>query len=57
MDSSGLATLVEIYKNMHKYEGTIKLVKLSDKVKGLFEITKLNKLFEIFDDETAALDS
>ena len=57
MDSSGLATLVEIYKNMRKYEGTIRLVELSDKVKGLFAITKLDKLFKIFDDEALALDN
>jgi len=47
VDSSGLATLVEILKNVRAHQGKLKLVGLSDKVKGLFEITKLDKLFNI----------
>ncbi|MBU1084388.1 MAG: STAS domain-containing protein [Candidatus Omnitrophota bacterium] len=57
MDSSGLATLVEAYKNIKRSGGAIKLLKLSSKVKGLFEITKLDKLFQIFEDEGDALKS
>ncbi|MFH1837182.1 MAG: STAS domain-containing protein [Candidatus Omnitrophota bacterium] len=55
MDSSGLATMVEVYKVMKQNEGIIKLVGLSDKVRGLFEITKLDKLFKIFKSEDEAL--
>jgi len=55
MDSSGLATFVEMFKNIRRYEGRMKLVKPSKKVKGLFEITKLDKLFEIFDNEEEVL--
>ena len=47
VDSSGLATLVEILKKMKQYGGRMKLAGLSPKVKSLFEITKLDKLFEI----------
>lgn len=47
VDSSGLATIVEILKNMRLYGGKLKLAGLSDKVRGLFEITKLDKLFDI----------
>lgn len=47
VDSSGLATIVEIFKNMRSYGGKLKLAGLSDKVIGLFEITKLDKLFDI----------
>ena len=47
VDSSGLATLVEILKNMKSYGGKLKLSALSPKVKSLFEITKLDKLFSI----------
>lgn len=57
VDSSGLATLVEILKNMRTYGGQLKLANLSDKVRGLFEITKLDKLFDIFADEDSAVGS
>lgn len=55
VDSSGLATLVEILKNMRTYGGRMRLTNLSAKVKSLFEITKLDKLFEILADEAEAV--
>lgn len=57
VDSSGLATLVEILKNLRTYGGKLKLTSLSDKVRGLFEITKLDKLFDISADESSAVNS
>lgn len=57
VDSSGLATLVEILKNLRTYGGKLKLTNLSSKVMGLFEITKLNKLFDIVNEESEALNS
>ena len=55
VDSSGLATLVEILKNMRSYGGRLRLTNLSAKIKSLFEITKLEKLFEIMADEQEAI--
>jgi anti-sigma B factor antagonist len=55
VDSSGLATLVEILKNMKSYGGRMRLVSMSSKIKSLFEITKLEKLFEIMADEAEAI--
>lgn len=57
VDSSGLATLVEILKNLRSYGGKLKLTNLSPKVRGLFEITKLDKLFDIVGEEEEALTS
>ncbi len=57
VDSSGLATLVEIFKNLRTYGGKLKLSNLSAKVNGLFEITKLDKLFDISEEEDDALSS
>jgi len=57
VDSSGLATLVEILKNMRSYGGKMKLTNLSPKVKSLFEITKLEKLFDILIDEKDAIET
>ena len=47
IDSSGLATLVEILKRTKTQGGSLGLAGLSDKVKSLFEITKLDKLFTV----------
>jgi anti-sigma B factor antagonist len=55
VDSSGLATLVEILKNMRSYGGKLRLSNLSAKVRSLFEITKLEKLFEIIANEEEAV--
>lgn len=55
IDSSGLATLVEMLQRMKRFGGLLRLASLSDKVKGLFEITKLDKLFGIFSNEEEAL--
>ncbi len=57
VDSSGLATLVEILKNFRSHGGKLKLCNLSDKVQSLFEITKLEKLFDVAADEHNALEA
>jgi anti-sigma B factor antagonist len=54
IDSSGLATLVEMLKKTRLYGGKLRLSNLAPKVKSLFEITKLEKLFEIFETEEEA---
>lgn len=55
VDSSGLATLVEILKNMKAYGGRLRLTSLSPKIKSLFEITKLERLFDIVADAEEAI--
>ncbi len=55
IDSSGLATLVEMLQRLKRLGGVLRLSNLSEKVKGLFEITKLDKLFNIFPSEAEAL--
>lgn len=55
VDSSGLATLVEILKKTRGRGGALHLTNLSDKVKSLFEITKLDKLFGIYSDVKGAV--
>lgn len=57
VDSSGLATLVEALKKTKNYGGKIKLSNLTDKVKGLFEITKLEKIFDIYDTQEDAMNT
>ena len=55
IDSSGLATLVEILKKTKSQGGSLGLAGLSDKVKSLFEITKLDKLFAIYPNQQEAI--
>lgn len=55
VDSSGLATLVEILKKARSRSGSLYLTHLSDKVRSLFEITKLDKLFGIYPDVATAV--
>jgi len=55
VDSSGLATVVAALKRLKTYGGRLKLVNLSTKVKNLFEITRLDKLFEIIENEQEAI--
>ena len=56
IDSSGLATLVEILKRTKSQGGALGLSGLSEKVKSLFEITKLDKLFLILQTQAEAVD-
>lgn len=57
IDSSGLATLVEVLKKTKTQGGSLGLAGMSDKVKSLFEITKLDKLFNIYPSQKDAVSS
>jgi len=57
VDSSGLATLVEAHQKLKGVGGKLKLSSLTPKVKSLFEMTKLEKLFDIYATEDDALKS
>lgn len=55
MDSSGVGTLVELLRRVNGYKGKLALVNLSQRVKSVFEITKLDKFFSIYPTEEQAL--
>jgi anti-sigma B factor antagonist len=57
IDSSGLGELVTAFMAVRKEGGDLKLLKLTPKVHGLLQITKLYTVFEVYDDEEAALRS
>lgn len=57
MDSSGLGILVAILKRLKQEDGIMKLTKMNIGIKKIFEITKLTKFFEIYEDDEAALKS
>ncbi len=55
IDSSGLATLIEMLQRLKSIGGRMRFSNMEQKIKNIFEITKLYKLFEIFDNQEAAL--
>ena len=55
MDSSGLSVLVSALKATRAKGGDIALLHLSPNVRSLIELTRLQQIFPIFDDEEAAL--
>jgi len=57
MDSSGVGELTSAYTSIRNQGGEVKLLNLSKKVDGLMQITKLATIFDISDDENAAIAS
>lgn len=55
MDSSGLGTLVEALRWSRRNGGQLKLVGLAESVRSVFEISRLETVFEIYDTEAEAL--
>lgn len=57
IDSSGIGELVSGFTTITNHGGVLKLIGLSKRVKDLLQITKLYTVFEVFDDEAAAVRS
>jgi anti-anti-sigma factor len=55
MDSSGLGTLVEVFRRVNGYHGTLALCHLSTRVRSVFEITTLDRFCTIYATEEEAL--
>jgi anti-sigma B factor antagonist len=57
IDSSGIGEMVAGFTTMANQGGILKLLNLTKRVKDLLQITKLYTVFEVFDDEAAAVRS
>jgi anti-sigma B factor antagonist len=57
IDSSGLGELVSAYTAVKNAGGELKLLNLTSKVRDLLVITKLVTVFDVKDDEVAAVAS
>jgi anti-sigma B factor antagonist len=57
IDSSGLGALVSSAATVRREGGDLKLVKLSDRVDDLMEVTRLYTVFDIEDSEDSAVRS
>jgi len=55
IDSSGIGDLVSAFTSVRNQGGELKLLNLTKKVHDLLQITKLYTVFDIKDDETAAV--
>jgi anti-sigma B factor antagonist len=55
IDSSGIGELVSAYTAVRNKGGELKLLNLTKKVHDLLQITKLYTVFDIKDDEAAAV--
>jgi anti-sigma B factor antagonist len=57
IDSAGLGVLISLHSSFQKAGGAVKLLNLSKRHIQLLVLTKLTTVFEIFNDERAAVDS
>jgi anti-sigma B factor antagonist len=57
IDSSGLGVLVSLSKKIREQTGELRLADLNDDLKTLFELTKLDTLFQIADNRDRGLES
>ena len=55
IDSSGLATIILIFKETKKDKGTLRLAETPNKILKILELTRLNELLEIYSSEEEAL--
>lgn len=57
MDSSGLATLVQLFKRVRIGEGDVRLCGLQPKVQRVFELIRLDRVFDSFPSRSEAVAS
>jgi anti-sigma B factor antagonist len=57
VDSSGIGELVSSYTTTSSKGGQLKLLNLTQKIQDLLTITKLLTVFDVYEDESTALNS
>jgi anti-sigma B factor antagonist len=57
IDSAGVGTLVDVFRKVRANRGRMSLVGISSRVRGVFEVTRLDKFFQIFATADEALAS
>ncbi len=55
LSSAALGKLISLHKRVREHNGQLKLCGIRPEIYEVFKITKLNLLFEIYDDEELAL--
>jgi anti-sigma B factor antagonist len=57
MDSSALAALVQVMKRCRQNNGDLHLCLLQNPVRVIFELTRLDKAFQVFPGESEAIEA
>jgi anti-sigma B factor antagonist len=57
LDSSFLGALVAILKNLVPKQGKLSLIALNSDIRNLFELTRLDKIFDLRESMSSALES
>lgn len=57
MDSAGMGELVSGHRTVERFGGTLKILNPNSRVHNSLTMAKLLPIFEIFDDETRAVES
>ncbi|NJN72997.1 MAG: STAS domain-containing protein [Limnothrix sp. RL_2_0] len=57
MDSAGLGSLVLLLKTVRSYSATMYLCNVNPQIQMLFELTNMDRVFEIFGTQTDFLES
>jgi len=55
VDSSGLGSLVACLRSVRKLGGDVRIAGIQDRVRAVFELISLHRIFEIFDDAQNAV--
>ncbi len=57
IDSSGLATMLEVLQRLKPSKGSLSLINISVKIKNVFHVTKLDSFFPMYNSLDEALAS
>lgn len=57
IDSSGIGEMVSSFTTLSNLGGSLKLLKLTKRIRDLLQITKLYTVFDVFEDEAEAVKS
>ncbi len=57
LSSMALGLLIRISKKVYQYDGQLRLCSIDPNIYGIFKITRLDKIFDIYEDAKKALQS
>jgi anti-sigma B factor antagonist len=57
LSSAVLGLLIRISKRIYEHDGQLRLCNINPKIYEVFKITRLTKIFEIYQDTTSAIES
>lgn len=57
MDSAGLGAMLSAFKKVRSEGGHFRIFGMNKEIKGLFELVRMHRLFQIFTDKESAIES